>query len=133
MTIGNVHHLGYLVKNIEKSRAAFQALGYAAESKVYFDQERLTNFCFLVNQDTRIELVEPSKESDIFPLLKAYNNTIYHVCYEVNDIDKAITELKGNGFLLFRDKQMAPAISKDSVVVFMMHTRMGIIELVQGW
>ena len=80
---------------------------------------------------TRIELVEPSTESDIYPLLKTYNNAIYHVCYAVKNIDFALKELKPHGFLLFRDKQKAPAISESAEVVFLMHTRMGIIELVE--
>lgn len=131
MEIGKVHHLGYLVKDISKSAVAFQLLGYEVEKAVYFDNERLVNFCFLKKHETRIELVEPNRESDIYPLLKNYNNAVYHVCYEVQNIDKAVTELEKNGFLLFRDKQKALAISENAVVVFMMHIRMGMIELVQ--
>ena len=131
MNIGAVHHIGYLVKDINKSVEVFRVLGYEIETDVFFDSGRKSNFCFMKKEYTRIELVEPSTESDIYTLLKTYNNAIYHVCYIVDDIDAALTELKSRGFLLFRDKQKAPAISETAEVVFLMHTRMGIIELVK--
>ena len=131
MSIGNVHHLGYLVKSIEKSKKAFDSLGYEIESDVFFDEGRLADFCFMKRNGICVELVEPKKESDLFPLLKTYGNKIYHVCYSVENLDDAVEELQKNGFLLFKDKQEAPAISETAAVVFMMHTAMGIIELVQ--
>ena len=132
MMIGDVHHIGYLVKDIDKSVNAFRSLGYEIETDMYYDTERMSHFCFLKKSDVRVELVKPAKDSDIFPLLKTYNNSIYHICYEVMDIDSAISVLKQQGYLLFRDKQTAPAISETAVVVFLMHTRIGIIELLQG-
>lgn len=131
MSIGNVHHVGYLVKDINKTIQTFKALGYELESDVFYDHERASNFCFMKKRNMRVELVEPSDASDIYPLLKIYNNAIYHVCYSVDDLSKATEELKKQGFLLFREKQNAPAISVSAEVVFLMHTRMGIIELVQ--
>lgn len=131
MSIGAVHHVGYLVKDINKSIQAFEVLGYVIEKDIFYDNARKSNFCFIKKDYIRIELVEPSMESDIYPLLKTYNNAIYHVCYTVDDIDVAMKELKTRGFLLFRDKQKAPAISETAEVVFLMHARLGIIELVR--
>ena len=130
MEIGTIHHIGYLVKNIDKSILVFQKLGYSA-GEVFFDHERLSRLCFLQHMGTTVELIEPQKDSDIYPLLKKYNNSIYHVCYEVPDIDQSVEQLRKNGFLMFRGKQKAPAISDTAVVVFLMNSRIGIIELVQ--
>lgn len=131
MDIGNIHHLGYLVKEIEKTIKVFQSLGYTVEKDIFYDDIRKANLCFLIKKESRVELVEPSHESDLFSLLKKYNNAIYHVCYSVEDIDASIRELKRKGFLLFKDKQKAPAISENAIVVFLMHARMGMLELVQ--
>lgn len=131
MEIGDVHHIGYLVKDIKKSLVAFQVLDYKLESDLYFDQERCAYFCFLIKDNMRIELVEPKSNSEIFPLFKTYNDSIYHICYQVFDIDKSIVKLKHNGFLLFKEKKSALAISEHAVVAFLMHARMGIIELLQ--
>lgn len=129
--LGSVHHIGYLVRDIKKSVSAFGSLGYEIETDPFYDTGRMSNFCFMIKDDIRVELVAPTKESDIFPLLKTYNNCIYHMCYRVQDIDAEVSELKKQGYLLFKDKQAAPAISETAVVVFLMHSRMGIIELLQ--
>ena len=76
-------------------------------------------------------MVCPNRDSDIFPLLKKFNNTPYHLCYEVEDLAQAIEYLKPEGFLLFKAPQRAMAISDSAQVAFLMHTRMGMIELVQ--
>ena len=131
MNIGDVHHAGYLVKDICKSMHVFMALGFIPEKDLIYDETRESRFCFMKKGHTRVELVEPSEKSDIYPLLKTYKNSIYHVCYETNDIETSINELKGQGFLLFRGKQKAPAISESAEVVFLMHARMGIRELMQ--
>ena len=132
MKVGDVHHIGYLVKDINKSVNAFRTLGYELEKDTVNDLERLSRICFLKKGSLLVELVEPTEDSDIFPLLKTYNNCIYHICYEVNDIDETVSELKQEGYLLFRDKQVAKAISETAVVVFLMHTRMGIVEILQS-
>lgn len=131
MMTAAVHHIAYLVKSIAKSEPAFTALGYKRERDVFYDAERKTNFLFLFGNGMRVELVEPQEDSDIYPLLKKYKNEIYHVCYCVNDLDAAVQELQENGFLLFRDKQRARAISDTAQVVFLTHARMGIVELLQ--
>ena len=129
--IGKVHHFGFLVKNIRKSVETFQIFGYEFDKEITFDDIRKAEICFLKKNGERIELVAPHPESDLFPLLKKYNNTIYHICYETDDLDTAIQCLKGKGFLLFKEKQAAPAISVTAEVAFLMHINLGIVELIQ--
>ena len=129
--IGDVHHVGYLVKKIDKSIQAFEMLGYMAETQVYYDKDRWCKFCFMKKKDIRVELVETCEKSDIYPLLKKYNNSIYHICYKVDNIDTTVDALKKQGFLLFLGKQKATAISSNSYVAFLMHASIGIIELLQ--
>lgn len=128
-----LHHIGYLVVDIEKSIKAYQALGFDSSFTAY-DEDRKAYICFLSGNmcgEGRIELVAPTKESDIFPLLKQYRNTPYHLCFEVDDLDKTVATLKKDGFLLFREKQKAMAISDTARVVFLIHASIGIVELVQ--
>ena len=77
MIIGKVHHLGYLVKDIRKSLEVFGTLGYKKTTDIIFDEDRKSNFCFLRNENACVELVEPAFDSDIYPLLKKFNNAIY--------------------------------------------------------
>lgn len=133
MSIGNIHHIGYLVKNIEKSLQPFLELGYEMFSDVKRDQIRRVRICFLKKGENLVELVEPNVESEVYPLLKQYRNRAYHICYEVDDIDKAVRMLKKKGFLHFSEKGNAPVISGTAKVAFLIHSQMGLIELIESY
>ncbi|GHV51643.1 hypothetical protein FACS1894216_06180 [Synergistales bacterium] len=42
-----VHHVGYLVKNIEAAISEFQVLGFAADGEITYDPIRDASICFL--------------------------------------------------------------------------------------
>lgn len=87
-----IHHIGYLCKDIQESISAFIALNYVLEKEVVFDEMRQVNICFLLNGTYRIELIAPVDEtSPIYGLLKKYKNTPYHICYMVDDLEIGIT------------------------------------------
>ena len=126
-----IHHVGYLTKNLEKSRDAFLKLGYIIEKPSQYDEIRGINIEFIVNGGYRVELIEPvSKESPMYPLLKNYKNTPYHFCYEVDNLDSAIKEMEKLRYHIIDEPKTAPCI-EDSRVAFMMHSNVGIIELVE--
>lgn len=125
-----VHHIGYLVKNIYKTIPILENLGYNSDSKITYDPSRKANIVFMKNGFTTVELVCPDNTSDIYPLLKKYVNTPYHICYEVDNLDYTISSLTQKGWLLFKDKQKAPAISPTAEVVFLAHASAGMIELI---
>lgn len=129
--IGSFHHIGYLVKNLDKTARVFRELGFCVSKETYFDEIRKAKICFWNCQGTIIEIIEPTIESDIYPLLKKYANAPYHICYRVPDLSKGVEELKARGFLLFKKEESAPAISPSAKVVFLIHAGIGIIELLQ--
>ena len=126
-----VHHIGYLVKNIEKAIDSFQALGYRITVDSKWDDGRQAYICFLENDGYCVELIMPSKESSLFPLLKQYGVAPYHICYRCENIKKAIEELTQQKFMLFKEPEIAPAISDTAKVAFMISARAGMIELVE--
>lgn len=91
--IKKIHHIGYLVKDISGAVETFKTLGFLQENEIFEDDGRKASFCFLVSGGTRIELVSPHKDSDLYPLLKKYRNSPYHICLEVDDIAKEKEEL----------------------------------------
>ena len=126
-----VHHIGYLVKNISKTEKKFLELGYEVESPTKFDEIRNIDIEFLVNGDYRVELIEPKgEESPMYPLLKRYKNTPYHLCYEVENIDEAIAELQDKHYTVIQEPNIAPCI-EGKKVAFLNNISMGIIELVE--
>lgn len=127
----NIHHVGYLVKKLDKARASFEALGYIAEGEVAYDEIRDIDILFMINGDYRIELVMPKSENSVVnDLLKKNGSGPYHICYHCEDIEASMEEMRSKGFVPAGDIQPAPAIDGRRVV-FMFSRTMGIIELVE--
>ena len=126
-----VHHIGYLVKNIDDSRIKFLELGYEAETSKEYDDIRGIYIQFLVNGNYRVELIEPASEKSQFhSALKRFRNLPYHICYVTEDIDGSIDEYAMKGFMLSQAPELAPCIGNRRVA-FMQSPTMGIIELLE--
>lgn len=126
-----VHHIGYLVKKIEKAKQSFLNLGYIIEQDTLYDDIRKVDICFLTKDGYRVELVSPvSEDSVVAGLMKRYKNTPYHICYETSDFDRDYADLTANGFLAIDELTPAPALGNRQVV-FLNHAAMGMIELIR--
>lgn len=126
-----IHHVGYLCKDIEKTKMDFLSLGYVVEQEAIRDELRDLNILFLRNGAYRIELVKPNRNSSIYPLLKTYKNAPYHICYGVANLEDAIASftLKG-GYIVIQEPMCAPAI-RNRKVCFLVKKSLGMIELVE--
>lgn len=126
-----VHHIGYLVKKIEKAIQTFQSLGYEIEQDITYDDIRKVNICFLIKDGYRVELVSPvSEDSVVSGLMKKYKNCPYHICYETSDFDAAYAALTADGFIAIDSLTPAPAMGGREVV-FLNSAVIGIIELLK--
>lgn len=129
MSILKIHHIGYLVKKLEKAKQTFEALGYHVEQDTVYDAIRKVDICFLVKDGYRIELVSPvSEDSIVAGLLKKYKNCPYHICYETADYESARAELTANGFLAIDMPTPASALGGREVTFFSSAT-IGMVEL----
>ena len=126
-----IHHIGYLVKKMDKALPLFADLGYEIEKEPEYDEFRNADIAFLIMNGYRIELVCPHKGSDIYPLLKKFGNSPYHICYETEDRERDISKLKDSGYTDFTGIQPAPVIGEQAKVVFFINSRMGMIELLE--
>ena len=127
-----VHHLGYAVKNIDKAKHQFEVLGFTTEGNVINDDSRNIQIQFMINGNERIELVSPLPGTNPVNSVLQKNGPIpYHICYEVDDIQKTIEEMeKLGGWICFSKPQNAPAI-QGRLVAFLMNKHVGIVELVE--
>lgn len=131
MTNLKVHHIGYLVKRIEKAKEKFIELGYMVESDIVYDDIRKIDICFLIKDGYRVELVSPkSDDSVVSGLMSKYKNSPYHICYECDDYDEAYNYLTSNGYVAMGELLDAPAIQGHKVV-FLMNSMLGMIELIK--
>lgn len=125
-----IHHIGYLVKKIEKAKKTFETLGYLVEQDTVYDDIRKVDICFLVKDGYRVELVSPvSEDSVVSGLMKKYKNAPYHICYEADDPEAAYVQLTANGFAAIDTPTPAPALG-GCKVVFLTSPVIGMIELI---
>lgn len=127
----NIHHIGYLIKKMERAISAFEKLGYEQESEIVFDAYREIDICFMIKDGYRIELVSPkSKKSVVYDLLKKYGNSPYHTCYVCNDMMPAVEKLREQGYVKYDEPHEAEAFS-NKLVCFLIHPYLGMIELLE--
>ena len=56
MTTLKIHHIGYLVKKIDKAKNTFESLGYLTRQDTVYDDIRKVNICFVEKDGYLIEL-----------------------------------------------------------------------------
>ena len=48
------HHVGYLVKNMNKAVQGFEKLGLKRSGEIFFDEKRQANICFVGGNSTHM-------------------------------------------------------------------------------
>ncbi len=125
----HIHHIGYLVKKIDKAEAEFTALGYTAQDGVCRDEHRQVDILFMSKDGYLIELISPYSENSVVSgLMKKYKNSPYHICYETDDPEACIAEMTARGYAALDSAAPAPAIS-GKTVQFFTHPRLGMVEI----
>jgi methylmalonyl-CoA/ethylmalonyl-CoA epimerase len=127
-----VHHYGLATKSIEKSIKPFLVLGYKTCSEIIFDPLQGVKLLFLKNEnDHLIELVEPAhEENPVSKILYKLGTSLYHICYEVDDLKMKIDELKKLRFVQVISP--TPAIAfKGRKICFLYNPSLGLIELLE--
>lgn len=127
-----VHHIGYLIENMNAAIDAFEKLGYHISQNVIYDSLRKIDICFMKNNETYIELVMPREDCNLFKTLKKrIGNAPYHICYSCDDYEKDSAQLLENGWIQIHPLNVAVAINNQRVAFFY-HSDVGMIELIEG-
>ena len=126
-----IHHIGYLVKKLERAVLAFQSLGFDMSQESVRDEFRKIDIVFLEKDGYRIELVSPyDSDSVVSDLVKRLGNSPYHVCYSTSNLDDEVSRLRNERYVLCGEPAPAPACGGHRVV-FMIHPFAGMIELLE--
>lgn len=127
-----VHHIGYLVKDLNNAIKNFEFLGYRIIRPTCNDSLRGVDICFLQKEFTCIELVSPHKGNpDFKSLQKKVGNGPYHICYIADDFSSDIKDFENReGWLMIKKPQEAPAIDNRKVAFFY-NSDIGIIEILE--
>lgn len=125
-----IDHIGYAVKNIDKSIQTFCLLGFNFES-IIKDDDRNIYIAFGRNGEYIIELVSPiSSGSPIDDVLKKNGSTPYHICYRSDNYEDDIAILLQKRFKIIIPPEKAIAFGGKRVV-FMYNPVIGLIEIVE--
>ena len=126
-----VHHIGYLVKHLEKSRDSFLSLDFHVTGDTVYDGYRDVDILFMEKDGYTVELVSPRSDASVVArLIKTYKNAPYHLCYETDDLTAELARLENSGFTRIDEPAPAPAIGGRRVC-FLMSARIGMIELLE--
>lgn len=125
------HHLGYAVKDIKRTARYYQKAGWIL-SDITLDSIQNTYIAFLTKEGMpKYELVAPvDDKSPIVKTLEKSGNTPYHVCYSVDDIEKAVGDLKALHFVPLFNPVPAVAIDNE-LICYLYNPYVGLIEIVQ--
>lgn len=127
-----LHHYGFVTSSLEKTESAFHVLGYKTNGKKIFDSVQKVNLLFLDNGSGHLlELVQPERESRVGNILQRNGPSLYHICYEVRSISRAIENLRTQRFVVI--VKPVPAIAFDNRLISFLYSRqVGLIELLES-
>jgi len=124
------HHIGYAVYNIETTAEYYKKAGWFL-SDIQIDKLQNVNIAFLSKPGMPlIELVAPiNKKSPVEKTLERMSVSTYHICYEVNDIDAAVAELRKLKYILLFKPLEAIALDNKKIC-YLYNKDVGLIEIV---
>jgi len=95
-------HIGFVVENIIKVKELFGTIGLDTGTEAVVNPLQKVSASFVnvgERDDIYIELLEPvSDDSPISNFLQKRGSGLHHLCFEVDDIEKATHELNAKGF-----------------------------------
>lgn len=128
-----LHHYGLATTDINASTDCYINLGFVKKSNIITDPIQNVRLQFLQrNDEPLVELVEPINEkSPISKILQKNGTTLYHSCYEVEDLLETISVLRKKEFITI--VRPVPAVAfYNRLIAFLYHKQFGLIELLQG-
>ena len=125
------HHVGIASESIAKTSELFIGAGYRMSEPV-FDPLQNVKIAFLEKAGSPLlELVEPVDEtSPVRNILNKVGVSAYHFCYEVQNIDDSIAELRKKKFMLLIKPVEAIAFDGRKIC-FLYHKDAGLIEFLE--
>ena len=100
-SLGKVHHVAVIVRDIEASLGLWRdTLGLPVELVQPIEHDRVT-IAFLPVGESKVELVQPDDDTTgVARFLESKGEGFHHVCFEVPDLNAALTRLGLDGIEL---------------------------------
>ena len=103
--VKKVDHIGIAVKSLEETLKFYEdALGLKCEGTEVVKEQKV-KVAFLPIGDTEMELLESTDdEGPIARYIEKKGEGVQHIAYRVDDIEKAIEEMKAKGIKMIDEK-----------------------------
>ncbi len=121
--IGRLNHIAIAVPNLTDAVKTYeQILGAKVMPPEQLPEHGVT-VVFIILPNTKIELLEPLGENSPITAFITKNPAggMHHICYEVEDIEVAITKLQSEGVRILGDGK--PKIGAHGKPVIFMHPK----------
>ena len=107
----NFHHLGLALQDDARAVVFLRGLGYKIGETV-FDPEQNVQLRFCKSADKpAVELILPGNgEGPLTPVLKRYNEIIYHSCYETSELGQSLDAMQATGLRIMHVSPPKPAV-----------------------
>ena len=130
MDIKQIDHIGIAVKNIEESIEIYKLLGFECTGIETVDEQKV-KVAFLPCGESELELLEPTADdSPVSKFIENKGEGMHHIAVRVDDIEKALAELKDKGVRLIDEKPRYGAGGAKIAFVHPKETKI-LIELTQ--
>ena len=125
------HHIGIATRSIEKTAKYYLEAGFSMTETISDPIQKVKITFLTKGQMPRIELLEPAMDySPVSQILDKSGTGPYHICYEVDNIEEAIKDLKKKRFLPLFKPVKAVAL-ENRLICFLYNADVGLIELLE--
>lgn len=105
------HHIGLALKREDDALKFLDGLGYTQGVQVYDPQQKVYLRLCTADGKPSVELVTAGEEDGpLTPILKRYNELVYHTCYETQDLEKSLAAIESTGLRVVPVSPPTPAI-----------------------
>jgi methylmalonyl-CoA/ethylmalonyl-CoA epimerase len=128
-------HIGILVEDIEQGIKNHEALfGYKQLGPIVDDSTQKVRVVLMGTSDddpVKVELISPLGDDSPVKNLLEKRQSLYHLCYEVPDIEEAMKNARKNGAVIISKPIEAPLFDERKICFLFTRDRY-VIELVEG-
>lgn len=129
-----LHHVGMVVPDIARSgQRCATALGVEPSGPVFLDpiQQVYVQFWSLPGSDSNIEFIQPASESSPSAQLLKRGGGLTHLCFEVQDLERAVEDACSRGALVVQHPLPAEAFGGRRIA-FVIYQDLGVLEFVES-
>ena len=130
MKLDKIEHIGIAVRDIGEASKFYQdVLGCHASEEMDLPERKL-RIAFIDISGVKLEFLMPTDEESVLAkFIDKRGEGIHHICFEVEDVEGAVVELKEKGVELVDDEPRTGAEGKKIIFIKPKSTHGVLIEL----